>query len=197
MGSSPAAAPNQREKIVRATASLLRRRGYAATGLAEIIAESGAPKGSLYYYFPKGKAQIAAEAVRYAGAKVRETIVGLGADGAGPSDIVRRYGVLLGGWMAQSDFQDGCPIATTLLETAPQDADIAGAGRAAFADWTQALETPLMQAGLAPARARTLARLAMMSFEGALILARVECAQAAILLAADEIAALIDRELAG
>ena len=42
-------------KLVAATADLLRRQGYHATGLAEIVAESGAPRGSLYFYFPGGK----------------------------------------------------------------------------------------------------------------------------------------------
>ena len=44
-------------------ADLFRRQGYAGTGLNDIVELSGAPKGSLYHYFPDGKASIAEAAV--------------------------------------------------------------------------------------------------------------------------------------
>jgi AcrR family transcriptional regulator len=37
--------------------------GNDATGVSEIISESGSPKGSLYYYFPQGKPQLAIQSV--------------------------------------------------------------------------------------------------------------------------------------
>ena len=43
---------NTREKILTTAAFLFQKNGYHATGLNEIIKESGTPKGSLYYYFP-------------------------------------------------------------------------------------------------------------------------------------------------
>jgi TetR/AcrR family transcriptional regulator, lmrAB and yxaGH operons repressor len=184
----------QREKIVRATADLLRRRGYAATGLADIIAASGAPKGSLYHYFPGGKDQIAAAAVKYAGALVSATIGDLAATGASAADVVRAYGALLAEWMAQSGFEDGCPITTTLLETAPANGEIAEAGRAAFADWARSFAARLVDAGVAEERAARLGRLAIMTLEGALVLARAENSNAPIELATDEISALFERE---
>lgn len=190
------ARPNQREKIVRATASLLRRRGYAATGLAEITAESGAPKGSLYHYFPGGKDQIATEAVRYAGEKVATTLAELDRAAANPAGIVRAYGRLLAGWMAESGFQDGCPITTTLLETAPTKAEVTQAGQAAFGAWTAIIATRLTAAGLSAERAAHLARFAFMAIEGALIFARVEASDAPILSATEEVAALFEREMA-
>ena len=36
-----------REAFIETTGRLLRRQGYAATGLNEIVSRSGAPKGSL------------------------------------------------------------------------------------------------------------------------------------------------------
>lgn len=39
-------------------------KGYHATGISEILKLSGAPKGSLYYYFPQGKEQLADEALQ-------------------------------------------------------------------------------------------------------------------------------------
>jgi TetR/AcrR family transcriptional repressor of lmrAB and yxaGH operons len=185
-----------RDKIVRATAELLRRRGYAATGINEIAELSGAPKGSLYHYFPGGKEQIAAEAVRYAGERVCATISDLARTHQSPADAVRAYGQLLGGWMAKSGFIDGCPIATTMLEIGPNDSAIVEAGRAAFASWAEGFADALRTSGVAAAKAHNVARSAVMILEGALILARVERSAAAIETAAEQAANLFDEAVA-
>lgn len=187
----------QKDKIVRATAQLLRQRGYAATGLSDIIASSRAPKGSVYYYFPGGKDQIAAAAVGYSGDKVRRTLEGLATTTATPAALLRAYGALIAGWMSESGFRDGCPITTTILETAPDKNDITTAGKAAFASWFEVIETRLIASGVSEARARTLSRLAVMALEGALIVARVDASPAPILLATDEIASMFERECQG
>lgn len=57
---------NSKEKILLAASNLFQTKGYAATGLNEILKESGAPKGSLYYYFPNGKEELALEAIKLA-----------------------------------------------------------------------------------------------------------------------------------
>jgi TetR/AcrR family transcriptional repressor of lmrAB and yxaGH operons len=184
-----------RDKIVRATAELLRRRGYAATGINEIAELSSAPKGSLYHYFPGGKEQIAAEALRYAGDLVRTTISNLTQTNS-PADAIRAYGRLLCGWMAKSEFTDGCPIATTMLEVGPNEAAIGEAGGAAFASWIDAFADALEASGVAASKAHVLARSAIMLFEGALILARVERNAAAIETAAEQAASLFEEAMA-
>ena len=68
------APPRHRGAIVRAAATLFRRNGFAATGINEIVEVSGAPKGSLYHYFPDGKDQIAEAAIRFAGAGLVATL---------------------------------------------------------------------------------------------------------------------------
>jgi TetR/AcrR family transcriptional regulator, transcriptional repressor for nem operon len=40
-----------RERILAAATELIHQRGYNATGLSEIVAASGVPKGSFYFYF--------------------------------------------------------------------------------------------------------------------------------------------------
>lgn len=54
---------NTRDRIIKAATRLFQLKGYHATGLNEILKESNAPKGSLYYYFPKGKEQLALESI--------------------------------------------------------------------------------------------------------------------------------------
>src|SRR2546422_10139914 len=56
---------DSRESMVRGAASLIRTRGMNATSFAEVLAESGAPRGSIYHHFPKGKEQLAGDAIRW------------------------------------------------------------------------------------------------------------------------------------
>ena len=186
-----APAPKHRLAILAAAARLFRRQGYAATGLAEIVAESGAPKGSVYHYFPGGKAQIGVAAVGFAGDLVAGTLQDLALKAASPEALVRDYAGLLAGWMEQSGWRAGCPIATVLLETAPEDGAIAEAGRTTFAGWAEILTQSMRKAGIDQVRALELARFAISAMEGALIIARVERSGAAILGAGEEVAELI------
>src|SRR5919202_5104318 len=56
-----------RERIVAAAAQLYGRYGYHGVGLKQVAAESGSPIGSLYHFFPGGKDELAAEALRLSG----------------------------------------------------------------------------------------------------------------------------------
>lgn len=65
---------NTKEKFIETASRLFQIKGYNGTGLNEILKESGAPKGSLYYHFPKGKEELALESVNLAGAKIKDKI---------------------------------------------------------------------------------------------------------------------------
>jgi TetR/AcrR family transcriptional regulator, lmrAB and yxaGH operons repressor len=181
------AKPKHRQAIVAAAVRLFRRPGFAATGLAQIVEASGAPKGSLYHYFPAGKAAIGAAAVTAAGATVSATIAAL-PKGERPGDFLREYSRLMAGWMRTSGYRDGCPIATTVLEEAADTDAIAAAAQAAISDWRDALADRLSQT----ANPEALALLVTATVEGALILARAARSDAPILEAGETLAALID-----
>jgi len=159
---------------VRAAAALFRRNGYAATGINEIAELAGAPKGSLYHYFPDGKDQIGEAAVRFAGRGVIATLEKLEGEHQTASAMVQAYCRLLAGWMAKSGFRDGCPISTTLLESAPQSPGIALAGQEAFSGWRAVITRALLYDGFSRSEARRLSTLAVSAIEGSLILSRVE-----------------------
>src|SRR5256885_11179743 len=56
--------------MVRSAASLIRTRGVNATSFSEVLADSGAPRGSIYHHFPNGKEQLAGDAIRWTSERV-------------------------------------------------------------------------------------------------------------------------------
>lgn len=158
---------------MRTAMRLFRRQGYASTGLQQILAESGAPRGSLYHYFAGGKEALGEAAVELAGGRVREMLSDLAARHRTPKAFLRAYCRTLAGWMEESGFRSGCPIATTLLETAPEAPAITAAGRRAIDGWIDVVAGVLARDGMAPREARSRAQAIIAAMEGALILARV------------------------
>ena len=56
-----------RERMVISTALLVREQGARATSIDDVLAHSGAPRGSVYHHFPGGRRQLLSEAIDYAG----------------------------------------------------------------------------------------------------------------------------------
>lgn len=170
-----------KESLVRTAMRLFRRQGYASTGLQQIVDESGAPKGSLYHYFPSGKEALGAAAIEMAGGLIRDMLVDAASKHAEPKAFLRTYAKVMAGWMEESGFRSGCPIATTLLENAPQSPVITEAGQRAIDGWIEVVAGVLSNAGTERRQARAQAQLVIAAMEGALILARVRSSTAPIL----------------
>jgi TetR/AcrR family transcriptional regulator, lmrAB and yxaGH operons repressor len=153
---------------------LFRRQGYAGTGLQQILAESGAPKGSLYHFFPDGKEALAEAAVELAGDMIGEMLTAHAArHPADPGRFVEAYGNTLAQWMEESGFRSGCPIATTLLETTPGSEPMRRRGQAVFDGWIDIIAGVYRNSGMHKAQALGRAQSLIAAMEGALILARV------------------------
>ena len=188
------AVPRHRQPIINAAVTLFRRQGYARTGLNDIVDASGAPKGSLYHYFPDGKSSIAVAAVEEAGRRVAATVAKLAEECGSTGELLRAHARLLAGWMRGSGFRNGCPITTVLLELAPRERAVAEAGRKAYAARIALLRDRLVADGFARPRAEALAVLCTSALQGALIQARVERSGRPIEVAAAELARLLETE---
>lgn len=163
-----------KESLTRTAMRLFRRRGYASTGLQQILAESGAPKGSLYHYFPGGKEALAVAAVEMAGNMVTDMLKKLAESACDDAAaFVRAYSEVMADWMAESDFRSGCPIATVVLETVPDSAAIMAAAAHAIECWTDIADAVFTKAGMPAERAGETARNLVTLMEGALLMARV------------------------
>jgi TetR/AcrR family transcriptional regulator, lmrAB and yxaGH operons repressor len=161
---------NPRQRMIQSAALLMRERGVDATSFSEVLSRSSAPRGSIYHHFPGGKAQLIEEATRYAG---NFTASGLAA-ALGQDDPVAAVRAFTAGWIAilrGSDFAAGCPVVAASLE-GERSPGARDAAAAAFRRWEELLAGALEPHGLAPARARSIATLAISAIEGAVVLAR-------------------------
>ena len=71
-----------------------------------------------------------------------------------------------------SDFREGCPVATTALETAAQSDVLGAATRGAFKSWENEIRRGLERCGMSSEEADLVATLVLSQLEGALLLAR-------------------------
>lgn len=181
-----------RQPIIDAAVRLFRQQGYAATGLNELVEQSGSPKGSMYHYFPEGKPSIAVAAVEEAGRRVVDTLAALAEKSASTGELVRGHAGLLAGWMEKSGFRDGCPMTTVLLELAPGNVEVAEAGRRAFAARREVIAAKLRDDGFSAEDAERLAMLCTNAIQGSLVQARVERSRRPVEQTAELLAELLD-----
>ena len=164
---------DSRQNMIKTAAFLFGERGYAATSFQDVIARSGAPRGSIYHHFPGGKEQLAAEALRWYAGRFGTRMAGNTAEG-GPTDAVAGYFAATATWLTKSDFRGGCPIGGVALDLGGNDDPLREVVAEAFADWRRVLEHAMRAEGCPEATARALAALVIAASEGALMLARAE-----------------------
>jgi AcrR family transcriptional regulator len=184
-----------RDRILDATVRLLRRQGYTATGIKQIVAEADAPLGSIYHYFPGGKEQIGAEALVRAGERTRLTI----AQAAELPDlpaVINNFFVVNAERLRDSDYAQGCPIATVALETASDNERIRQVCEDAFHGWQTTLAEVFVGAGIAAADAEPLATFVLSSYEGALTMSRALRDIQPMLTSGAAVASVLDAHLA-
>lgn len=181
----------KREQILETTGQLLELQGYHATGLNQILNASGAPKGSLYHYFPGGKEELAEEAIARAAEQVSARLRAELAAQPDAAQALAGFIRTLAGYVQRSDYETGGPITAVALEAASTSERLNAACAAAFAAWQEVVRERLLAAGHAPARAARLAVLAIAAIEGATILSRSSRSTAPLEAAADELALLL------
>src|SRR3712207_3331179 len=128
MSTSSQTKPDPRERMIQSAVALFRQRGVHGTSFSDVLEHSGAPRGSLYHWFPGGKAQLAEEATRYAGEFIASGLAAALAE-RDPIAAVTDFAAAYRGLLAHSDYAEGCPIVAATLEgdRSPGARDAAGA----------------------------------------------------------------------
>jgi AcrR family transcriptional regulator len=162
-----------RARMVRSAATLIRERGIHGTGLREVVAHSGGPRGSLGRFFPGGKTQLVTEAIDVALVDVFGDFEGTLSEAETFPDAIS---VIVTPWrrlLVDHDFALGCPLAATICDAADNDSlrthvsDLLPGWRAPVAD-------AYTRFGASQADAEAHATVLMAALEGALMLARAQ-----------------------
>lgn len=183
-----ARAGTSREQILSTTCDLLERQGYHATGMNQIIQESGAPKGSLYYYFPEGKEELAEKAIQQTAAAVVERIRAHLDQVSSPAEAIPAFVRRIAESVEASGFRAGGPLTAIAMETANTNPRLNLACRAAFASIRQAFADKLLASGCDPERAGRLSTFITAAIEGGVLLSRTEHSGDPLRIVADQIA---------
>lgn len=161
-----------RQKLIDATATLLQRQGYHATGLAQIVDESGAPRGSLYFHFPDGKDELAIAALAQSGEKWRTRVEEAVSASKDLPDAITRIVDALADDLEASSWENGCPVAAVALESVSKP--VRKAVAAHYTAWQSSVSAGLVERFGVPAPlAAQFATMSLAAIEGALLLARV------------------------
>ncbi len=159
-----------RQRMIAEAAKALARKGLQGASFSEVLAASGAPRGSLYHHFPGGKDELVQNALEAAS---RFALSTLGERQGRPAHEIAETFVAL--WrlvLERSDFTAGCAIAAVTV--AAQDADMLDRAAAGFRAWRTRLGELFAAGGVAAGRADDLAALLIAVCEGAVVLARAQ-----------------------
>ena len=151
-------------------AEVLRERGAAGVTIDEVLARSGAPRGSVYYHFPDGRNQILTEALQYAGEALTELISEAAANGG--MYLVRRFVEFWQDLLIESDFTAGCPVAAAAIGSADDEPELTTVAGSIFRRWRGALTGAFVSDGFDQPCAASLAITCIAALEGAVVLCR-------------------------
>ncbi len=159
-----------RDQMVEGAMALLGRRGLQATSFSEVLAATGAPRGSLYHHFPGGKDQLVAAAVDLAGEQLAGAMASV--SGAPPDAVVERFLAIWRAVLTRSNCESGCAVLAVTV--ASDSAELLSHATAVFRAWREMLSALLQEGGVPAAQARSFAMVLIASAEGAVVLSRAD-----------------------
>jgi AcrR family transcriptional regulator len=164
---------DSKERMIAAARRLFREYGYLGTALSDVVTESAAPRGSIYFHFPGGKEELAGEVtLLHAGDHIAH-INRAAAATSTAGQLIEVFIDRIRDELISSNYREGCAMAPLVIESMPASDQLSAATRRGFQDMIATLAARLTEKNVPASRATQLATQAWTSVEGALILSRV------------------------
>lgn len=162
---------NSRDTVVETASRLFFSQGYHATGLNQIIKESDSPKGSLYYYFPDGKEELALACIENTRMLVLEKLNQHFANKSKAVEAIQAFILSVGEDAVEAEFEGFIPFSFwAAVETSCISDRLRIASQSVFKDWQDLIAAKLEQEGMGAEKSAEVASVVISTLEGALIL---------------------------
>ena len=162
-----------KDRMIAAARRLFREHGYLGTALSDVVIESAAPRGSIYFHFPGGKDELASEVTLLHTGDHIAHINRAAAATSTAGQLIEAFIGRIRDELVLSNYREGCAMAPIVIESTPASDQLSDATRHGFQDMIATLAARLAEKNVPHSRATQLATNAWSSVEGALILSRV------------------------
>ena len=159
-----------RQRLIECAAELFWKNGYSATGISEILKQTGLPKGSFYFYF-KSKDDLATAVTDYYQKILLEQFRSSSQGNDWESFIEEIFDYLFG--RATGQTFAGCPYAVMGMETALSKPAVASVFMEGLKKFEQIFQEVLLYSGLSPDHAKILSQRMLSIYQGYLLLGRI------------------------
>jgi AcrR family transcriptional regulator len=176
--------------MVQSAAVLIGSQGLNATSFSDVLADSGAPRGSIYFHFPGGKRELAKDAIRLTSKQVLAHMRACPVSSA--SAVLDHFVGLFRHVVEATDGAAGCAVAGVTIDIPASDDELLVDARDAFHSWVALLAEQLAAAGVVKDSAQGIATIAVASVEGALILCRADRGSAPLDAVARQLSRLVE-----
>lgn len=163
---------DSKQRMIDAARRLYRQRGYSATALSDVLEESSAPRGSVYFHFPGGKEELGTEVILLHGADTIAQINRSALRFSTAAEMIGDFFDQAKRALVASEFREGCPVAAVIVDTAPASEGLTDTTRRGLRDATSVFAARMAEKGCPPEEADSLAVAAMAAMEGALLVSR-------------------------
>lgn len=184
--------PNTRETILDTASKLFFSQGYHATGLNQIIKDSDSPKGSLYYYFPHGKEELALTCINRTSEIVAQKLRHHVEISNNAAEAVEDFILGMAKDAVESSYEGLVPFSFWLAaETSCISEELRTACKSVFMDLQNVIKIQLLEEGVEEENAADMASVVISLFEGALLQALTFRDEQPLLAAAKVIPAIL------
>ena len=159
-----------RQRLIECAAQLFWQNGYSATGISEILKQTGLPKGSFYFYF-KSKNDLAVAVTDYYQEILLDHFQN-SSRGKNWENFIEEIFDYLSGRTEEHNFA-GCPYAVMGMETALSNPTVAAAFMEGLKKFKKLFYDVLLYSGVPQNHAELLSERLLCVYQGEFLLGRI------------------------
>ena len=161
---------DSKEQMIEGAIQLLATKGLQSTSFSEVLALTGAPRGSIYHYFPNGKNELIAAALDLTSKRTLERLEAKRGESA--RAITEFFLDLWRKLLVHTQFRAGCSVLAVTI--AADTDDLRQKAASIFEAWQQKLADLFVVAGMDAEASSDFALELISASEGAVVMARAQ-----------------------